>query len=844
MRRRIPILCVLALTLAGLWMPTRHSIFSRPQESPCGSSPCAEGVSQTAPRQLQFPYYSLRDGFESTLLLVSASPKPIDLFIAVRSSSGQTLLAPMVTIQPQEKLTIDLRTLLGNLGADVVGTFAEGSVAVYFEGTIMPVAGQLTLTNPERRLILESEMVDNSPGLGILPASLNAVWWGLGGGREAKFMVTNTASSAVTADVFVDIRGERRAIAPLAFAPFETKVLSVSQLLSDLNLSPAQAPEGGITIVARGTPPSLVAQGRVTDGATGFSATLNFPDPALQRASVLHASGLPIGTPSERSPYAGLGSFVPHVVVRNLTSAPQSVTISVEYAGESGPEQTVLAPVLLEGYATKDISFDTAFGLLPLPLPFCSIRIQYNGPPGSVMAEVASIELKGDLVIDGRLANEGDGWAGSGANPWHLDAETESILFLTNMGDRDCRIGFRVDALGTPYFLTDLRLKPQETRAIDLRKLRDQQKTDFQGNLIPAQATDGSVLWIVLDKVAVMGRLVVLERHRGLASSYQCEICDGGCPPSYTGLSVSPTVSSLLPGSTGQCTATAKYTDCNGSNTYSTVTTVASWTSNNTAVATVNNSTSKGLVTGVAGGTANITATYTDATHTWQVTYCLNSSATYSNSGTCNVTKLTCGTAAGSQSAVTRGGTAYCSLSNVPSGATTSSWKFTDGTNTVTPATNPGTSWSGVAVTGGTVSVTVTSGSNSKTLSATLTVNARTGFTFSAVSPQKVANGQPTGGCVGIGSIEIAPARLPRLGSELPFPKQELDAQYRLRRPEWELQVHHLALEHYDLSMAQVAGPRQHRKRVLFEADRNLQCQHEPDWMYKWLQPCHTDAET
>ncbi len=59
------------------------------------------------------------------------------------------------------------------------------------------------------------------------------------------------------------------------------------------------------------------------------------------------------------------------------------------------------------------------------------------------MGEVVSIEQRGNLVIDGRLANEGDGWAGSGANPWHLHEQTESVLFLTNMGDKPSRIGFR-----------------------------------------------------------------------------------------------------------------------------------------------------------------------------------------------------------------------------------------------------------------------------------------------------------------------------------------------------------------------------------------------------------------
>jgi hypothetical protein len=51
---------------------------------------------------------------------------------------------------------------------------------------------------------------------------------------------------------------------------------------------------------------------------------------------------------------------------------------------------------------------------LPLPLPFCSIRIQYSGAPGSMEAEVSSLEQNQDLIVDARADNEGNGWAGSG----------------------------------------------------------------------------------------------------------------------------------------------------------------------------------------------------------------------------------------------------------------------------------------------------------------------------------------------------------------------------------------------------------------------------------------------
>ena len=124
--------------------------------------------------------------------------------------------------------------------------------------------------------------------------------------------------------------------------------------------------------------------------------------------------------------------------------------------------------------------------------PFCSVRIQYSGPPGSLQALVSSVESRGNLVVDSHVQNEGNGWAGSGGHPWHLDGDTESILFLTNESDKPARIGFKVSANSVTYYLTSLRLNPHETRALDLR---DAQQPDLNKNTIPGGAADGSVIW-------------------------------------------------------------------------------------------------------------------------------------------------------------------------------------------------------------------------------------------------------------------------------------------------------------------------------------------------------------
>ncbi|MBZ5668825.1 MAG: hypothetical protein LAO04_03750 [Acidobacteriia bacterium] len=394
----------------------------------------------------------------------------------------------------------------------------------------------------------------------------------------------------------------------------------------------------------RGDNPRLAAQGKMLDATTGFSTTMHFPSPQLETASALHAVGVPVGKPSKDSPFAGLGYFTPHVVVRNLLSTPQMAVVTVEYPSAPGwdshakrkrPDdqsdsseaaaanpgdftgQLPLAPLTVAAYSTEDISLDSILGQLPQALPYVSIRIQHSGAPGSMVAEVSSVEQQKDLVVDAKVQNEGNGWAGSGGNPWHLDKDTESYEFLTNMGDKPVRIGFKVWADGQIFYLGSLELVPHETRMIDLRKLRDAQGTDLEKHQIPAGATDGSVLWLRLDNVPVMGRLAVITRHGGMASSYDCCLC--GCPGQYNYTLLIPVITCPITVAVGnQVHGQVWYSPaCGGTYYYFDMTTSLGWSSTNTSVFTLNNSSPKGLLTGVGVGSAFANAQGTTACRAW-----------------------------------------------------------------------------------------------------------------------------------------------------------------------------------------------------------------------------------
>lgn len=368
-------------------------------------------------------------------------------------------------------------------------------------------------------------------------------------------------------------------------------------------------------------------------------------------------------------------------------------------------------------------------------------------------------------MVDSRVANEGDSWAGSGAHPWHLDEETESILFQTNMSGKDARICFHVKAGGVIYYLTDLKLAAHETRPIDLRKLRDAQQPDYQGSLIPAGATDGSVIWVRLNNIPVMGRLLVMQHHKAMASNYDCVL--NRCPAGLTSVTTATDMGAKLVGEFCQHQATAVFTDANGTpHPYSVTSDPATtWTASPLDIVQLNYGGVKGYLKCLIPGTTTVTAQYCDYTYTWSVAQqecvphgkCLHSGTGHTNSEP----KLTCGPSSGQQGAVTRGATVYCKLTDAPLGATISDWKFVEGSTTVSAGSGPGTTWSGTAVRSGTVSVKVSHGGVSRTPTAAVTVNARNWHTSPASSVQ-VPNGtfyalpvppQPTGLDAGLGEF-------------------------------------------------------------------------------------------
>src|ERR1017187_3151272 len=116
MHRRLPLILLLPLLFLAAYVLRSDP---RPAQAQSNTTPCCNQTASPVPREIDFPYYSLRDGFTSAIHLVNTTTTPIDLTIAIHSLSGQTVLAPILTMPALDERSLDLAALLTQVSADV-----------------------------------------------------------------------------------------------------------------------------------------------------------------------------------------------------------------------------------------------------------------------------------------------------------------------------------------------------------------------------------------------------------------------------------------------------------------------------------------------------------------------------------------------------------------------------------------------------------------------------------------------------------------------------------------------------------------------------------------------------
>ena len=531
------------------------------------------------------PYYTTAAEYQSMIELNNASQMPFSVTPTLYNGKGQSYALPPIPLKGHTRQSFDLRDWVGLAG----NNFETGSLQLEHNG-VGPFAlgAQIMISNPAKHFYLDVPVVFKQM---FASAQLQAIWWASDESAELKFAIANTSDGPVQAQVIVSGIATGSMSRALNLVAHESQILSLRDLLGSKN---AHTMSGGITIHHNGAPGAVVAEGWIFDPRTRFSGSLPFVDTATYQARKLSGAGVMLGS-EEQFP----GSlFEGRLLLRNVSSSPLTAMPVLQ----RGQIQASMGKINLQAGETREIPVASDF--LANGPKAAGIEVASSGAPVALIADWFSVDRYSGMVVETPVRNVSTPRGGN--NPWMLDGDFTSVLYVKNTGDKPAQFVSKIWHAQGEYTIGLTEVGPGETAAIDIRKLRDEGVKDWEGHVLPPQITSGQVQWQRNTGPFLIGRVLTASQSLAMASNMSCgtTCC---CSPRTATVALIPSSDTSLVGQNMQQQAKETDTACDGTTTtYGLNTSTMTWSSSNAPVASVNSS---GYVSCLAQGSATITGT-------------------------------------------------------------------------------------------------------------------------------------------------------------------------------------------------------------------------------------------
>ena len=741
------------LSLAFLLCIASSVLAQQPSAPPQPQSNTAQPHSATPPEpvdQEQFiPYWTTETGWRSELeLRNNLAASDLTVTPALRTLDGTEMPLAPVVIHPQEIKIIDLESAVID-APRYVGTY--GSVILRYHspsrGNLFPM---VMIHNIGHSIAFHIDATSEEQDL--QQGSREGIWWLPNDTATDYLLLTNLGSAPLQVDLSLFDSAGREAKQKITLDAKVTSRLSVRQLVHATGLS---GTFGGIKIFAPAHAGSLDSLHLLFDEKASLSALMKMfdynPSTKLEERDYAHtnvwtlrAPMLALSHPDPALAFPEGTVLRPQLFVRNALAKPVNINVRFNWRNASASGKAPGPAFRLGPYETRrvDVGALQTANMLPKDANWASVVLTTSGLPDEVVAVAASydetLRYGAQTPFSDQLAFH---WVGS---LWEYDAQHDSLITAGNGGTKPLQAALTIYYnQGTQKYELEQSLQPEEQMWIDVGKLIREHVPDKNGNVLPPILASGSFEFRDLTNKGI-GNLfegkVVYDKIYGHVT-YGCGGCCGYNAPYHWYNPLGVPLAAQAGNGVDAYDTCGSYVDDLSSLYWGT------WTTGNQSIATVDYYANH---TGVAVG-ATTSAAHASIQRNFRPTCPINPTAPAGND---NVITLTC-----SPSSLTRGSNATCSVSNAPTGATFSSWKFTDSNNNTVTSGNTGSSWSGIMVTGGAVSVSVSAGGKSTPLSASVTVTNRNWHTAPA-SPAPVPNNtfatlpvppQPTGNDSGLG---------------------------------------------------------------------------------------------
>jgi hypothetical protein len=343
---------------------------------------------------------------------------------------------------------------------------------------LVEVGGGLRIVNAEKSLIFDEQMLE--PGMKFPSSQLEAVYAVPFEDSQVNVIITNTTAQPITVNgdaTFVGANGHRPIQSQLG--PYQTQVVDLPPGLVK------KVSAGAVSLNHNGGKGALLAKIHLWDADRGYSESVNFTNPGGKTAE-RHGAGLRLGSVNN-------DPLKPLIAVRNIGEIATTVTATVPYTMQNGDTGTITLPqVSLAPGAVKLLNTSNS-QLRRSDFATAGLEITYTGAPGSVIASASSVSLSGNHVFALPMKDPKGGLSSTGGYPWFIKESSSTVVFIKNATNEPQEFILNIFYPGGRWGLTSSSLAPNQTLAVDVRKLRDTQEKGVEGNAIPPDATSGHI---------------------------------------------------------------------------------------------------------------------------------------------------------------------------------------------------------------------------------------------------------------------------------------------------------------------------------------------------------------
>jgi len=529
---------------------------------------------------------------------------PLDITPVLYMSDGTEYDLPAVHLATGGVGVVDVNEALARVPTGMANHLSQfGSAELRYEyKSPGHVVGSIQMLNVSQSLIFVAPF-NGVDGEHSGHQTLEGLWWkhdpGVGGYISLANVTTGPVKVTVQA---VGSRKETDDATTFEVGARATKMIDLNDFVGELHGQDKQA--GGLRVTYDGPMDAVMVTGGLVNAHEGYSANLPFvfhDHDTSDPAPITYAStGIMVGAPDRMMNFPNGTQFRPYVALRNTTSHPLGISLSVNWTNVDGTASrqalpTKTLPVL--GSEQLDLKSELAKAGLGNVNGDLNVSASFNGHAGDLIVASGSVDESGTYVFEVTPQGIGESHSKQAAY-WTVANGFDtmySVLNPTNKAQDLVMTFYYAD--GSGRYKLPVHLAPNASTMVDLMMLIESHQPDAEGHTIPSAVSAGSAIIESSEGRKTPITVVVSGGTYNVQTATCGETCITCC--GYINITINPSNFYCPVGESMQCDVEG--TDCNGF----VASFGANWSTSDPSVMTVDGS---GLVYGVGGGSATIRA--------------------------------------------------------------------------------------------------------------------------------------------------------------------------------------------------------------------------------------------